>query len=105
MRSPKEAAFPFSLLTGGTGYSESIAEGVLHVWAWSSLCLDFTLFPREVNASTGGMSGNKATSFFCSLSDQIHIPPVQGVLEENDRCLDPSSRSGFKMAPSVSRLI
>lgn len=60
------------------------------MWAWSSLCLDFTLFPREVNASIGGMGGNKATSFFHPLPDQIQIPPVQGVLEENDRCLDPS---------------
>ena len=70
------------------------------MWTWNSLCLDFTLFPREVYVLTQGKSGEKSHLLFSPLSDQIQIVPVQGVLEENDGCLDASCRRGFKMATS-----
>lgn len=42
----------------------------------------------------------KPPPFLPLLSDQISILPVEGELEENDRCLDASCRRGFKMATS-----
>lgn len=68
VRLPRQPGFPFSLLPGGLGYAESIASGVLHTWTWDSLCLDFTLFPREVRVLTWGKSGSKATLHFSPLS-------------------------------------
>lgn len=68
------------------------------MWTWSNVCLDFTLFPREVYVLTWEKSGKKTTSFFSSISNQIQILPVQGLLEDNDKRLAAFCRCGFKIA-------